>query len=52
MVVDTKKKSRGKPTGIWVYFLVSIPLMWTVSGLYFSWTDIDEIHEDEFLNER
>ncbi len=21
-------------------------LLWTVSGLYFSWTDIDEIHGD------
>ena len=25
-------------------------LMWTVSGLYFSWTDIDEIHGDHFRN--
>lgn len=23
-------------------------IMWTVSGLYFSWTDIDEIHGDQF----
>lgn len=23
-------------------------LLWTVSGLYFSWTDIDEIHGDQF----
>lgn len=23
-------------------------LMWTISGLYFSWTDIDEIHGDQF----
>ena len=23
-------------------------LMWTVSGLYFSWTDINEIHGDQF----
>ncbi|MCP4054222.1 MAG: hypothetical protein GY739_14435, partial [Mesoflavibacter sp.] len=23
-------------------------LMWTISGLYFSWTDIDEIHGDHF----
>ena len=22
--------------------------MWTISGLYFSWTDIDEIHGDQF----
>ncbi|SFR33931.1 PepSY-associated TM region [Robiginitalea myxolifaciens] len=25
-------------------------LMWTVSGLYFSWTDIDDIHGDHFKN--
>lgn len=27
-------------------------LMWTISGLYFSWTDIDEIHGDQFLKEQ
>jgi uncharacterized iron-regulated membrane protein len=26
-------------------------LMWTISGLYFSWTSIDDIHGDQFLNE-
>lgn len=26
-------------------------LMWTVSGMYFSWTDIDEIHGDQFKKE-
>jgi hypothetical protein len=26
-------------------------LFWTISGLYFSWTDIDEIHGDHFLKE-
>jgi len=26
-------------------------VMWTTSGLYFSWTDIDEIHGDQFLKE-
>ena len=25
-------------------------LFWTISGLYFSWTDIDEIHGDQFKN--
>ena len=25
-------------------------LMWTISGLYFSWTDIDDIHGDQFRN--
>lgn len=24
-------------------------MLWTVSGLYFSWTNIDEIHGDQFL---
>lgn len=26
-------------------------LMWTISGMYFSWTDIDEIHGDHFKKE-
>ena len=26
-------------------------LMWTISGMYFSWTDIDEIHGDNFRKE-
>lgn len=26
-------------------------LMWTISGLYFSWTDIDDIHGDQFIKE-
>ncbi|KAA1242400.1 PepSY domain-containing protein [Aquimarina sp. RZ0] len=26
-------------------------LMWTVSGLYFSWTDLDDIHGDQFRKE-
>ncbi|WP_420593338.1 hypothetical protein [Robiginitalea biformata] len=25
-------------------------LMWTISGMYFSWTDLDEIHGDHFRN--
>ena len=27
-------------------------LAWTVAGLYFSWTDLDEIHGDQFLNNK
>ncbi|WP_452600751.1 PepSY domain-containing protein [Pontimicrobium sp. MEBiC06410] len=27
-------------------------LMWTISGIYFSWTDIDEIHGDQFKKEK
>ncbi|MGA8854030.1 MAG: PepSY domain-containing protein [Christiangramia sp.] len=26
-------------------------IMWTVSGLYFSWTELDEIHGDQFKKE-
>lgn len=26
-------------------------LFWTVSGMYFSWTDLDEIHGDHFKND-
>lgn len=26
-------------------------LMWTISGMYFSWTNIDEIHGDQFRQE-
>ncbi|WP_062058178.1 hypothetical protein [Aquimarina longa] len=26
-------------------------LLWTISGLYFSWTDIDEIHGNQYRNE-
>ena len=26
-------------------------IFWTVGGLYFSWTDIDEIHGDQFMKE-
>ncbi|HAT65631.1 MAG TPA: hypothetical protein DCS66_13710, partial [Flavobacteriaceae bacterium] len=25
-------------------------LMWTISGMYFSWTNIDDIHGDQFRN--
>ena len=25
-------------------------LMWTISGLYFSWTDLDEIHGNQYKN--
>ena len=24
-------------------------LIWTISGLYFSWTNLDEIHGDQFM---
>ncbi|WCO01279.1 PepSY domain-containing protein [Psychroserpens ponticola] len=33
------------------FFLGIQFLMWTISGMYFSWTDIDEIHGDQFKKE-
>ena len=35
----------------WIGVFVGVQLlMWTASGLYFSWTDIDDIHGDQFLS--
>jgi len=35
----------------WISIFVGVQLlMWTASGLYFSWTDIDEIHGDQFIS--
>ncbi len=34
----------------WLGVIIGVQfILWTVSGLYFSWTDIDEIHGDHFL---
>ncbi len=34
----------------WISVFVGVQiLMWTASGVYFSWTNIDEIHGDQFL---
>ncbi|WP_299898287.1 PepSY domain-containing protein [uncultured Aquimarina sp.] len=49
-----------RKTAIWIrkahrylgLFLGIQFLMWTISGLYFSWTDIDEIHGDHFKKEQ
>lgn len=50
----TKLRARKKLRKIHRYLGLFIGvqfIMWTVSGLYFSWTDIDEIHGDHFRNE-
>lgn len=40
-----------RKTHRWLGVLIGVQfIFWTVSGLYFSWTDIDEIHGDHFLN--
>ncbi len=34
----------------WIGVFVGVQLlMWTASGIYFSWTDLDEIHGDQFI---
>lgn len=39
-----------RKTHRWLGVIIGIQfLFWTISGLYFSWTDIDEIHGDHFL---
>ena len=45
-----KKKIRKIHRYLGVFIGVQF-IMWTLSGLYFSWTDIDEIHGDQFKNE-
>ena len=36
----------------WLGVIIGVQfIFWTVSGLYFSWTDIDEIHGDHFRKE-
>lgn len=35
----------------WLGVFIGIQfIFWTISGLYFSWTDLDEIHGDHFVN--
>ena len=50
---------KNRNTAIWIrkahrylgIFLGLQFLMWTLSGMYFSWTDLDEIHGDHFKRE-
>ena len=39
-----------RKTHRWLGVIIGIQfIFWTISGFYFSWTDIDEIHGDHFL---
>jgi hypothetical protein len=50
-MIDRKIAFRIRKTHRYLGLLIGIQfLAWTISGLYFSWTDIDEIHGDLFLN--
>lgn len=51
MMVKRKTALKIRNTHRYLGIFIGIQfLMWTVSGLYFSWTDIDEIHGDHYRN--
>lgn len=47
----TAKKIRSTHRYLGLFIGIQF-IMWTVSGLYFSWTDIDEIHGDHYKKEK
>lgn len=47
----TSKKIRKAHRYLGLFLGVQF-LFWTISGLYFSWTDLDEIHGDHFKKEK
>jgi hypothetical protein len=49
MKVKTKLKIRKTHRYLGLFLGVQF-LFWTLSGLYFSWTDLDEIHGDQYKN--
>lgn len=49
MKVQTKLKIRKTHRYLGLFLGVQF-LFWTLSGLYFSWTDLDEIHGDQYKN--
>lgn len=50
-IVKRKTASKIRKTHRYLGLFLGIQfLMWTISGLYFSWTDIDEIHGDHYRN--
>jgi len=52
-MVQRKAAIRIRKTHRYLGLIIGLQfLAWTISGLYFSWTDLDEIHGDQFLNPR
>ncbi|MCP9199690.1 PepSY domain-containing protein [Gramella sp. GC03-9] len=47
----TAKKIRKAHRYLGIFIGIQF-IMWTVSGLYFSWTELDEIHGDHFRKEQ
>ncbi|OED44436.1 hypothetical protein AB832_02005 [Flavobacteriaceae bacterium (ex Bugula neritina AB1)] len=51
-MVKRKTATRIRKAHRYLGFFLGLQfLMWTISGLYFSWTDLDEIHGDQFKRE-
>ena len=50
-MVNRKTALRIRKTHRYLGLFLGIQfLLWTISGLYFSWTNLDEIHGDQFKN--
>lgn len=50
-IVKRQTASKIRKTHRYLGLFIGIQfLLWTISGLYFSWTDIDEIHGDHLRN--
>ena len=48
-IVRRKTATKIRKTHRYLGLFIGIQfLMWTISGMYFSWTDLDEIHGDQF----
>ncbi|NQZ44384.1 MAG: PepSY domain-containing protein [Flavobacteriaceae bacterium] len=48
-MLDRKKKVAVRKAHRYLGLFLGVQfLLWTLSGLYFSWTDIDEIHGDDY----
>jgi hypothetical protein len=53
MIVKRKTAMNIRKTHRYLGIFIGIQfIMWTVSGMYFSWTDIDEIHGDHFKKDK
>lgn len=50
-MIDRKKAMALRKAHRYLGIILGLQfIMWTVSGMYFSWTDIDSIHGDQFKN--
>lgn len=50
-MIDRKKAMALRKAHRYLGIILGLQyIMWTISGMYFSWTDIDSIHGDQFKN--